>query len=117
MRWLSFGYDNHHSPFYGGVPEVTVLIKQTFIIDGVPVVSLPSITDAPEPEPAKPVGALLSVSETALILGVTEDTIRKWARAGKITSVRLSKVDVRFRQADIDEFIGSRLNRRKSAFR
>jgi excisionase family DNA binding protein len=66
---------------------------------------------------SKPAGSLLSVSEVAIILGVTEDTIRKWARAGKITSVRLSKVDVRFRQADIDEFIESRLNRRRSAFR
>jgi excisionase family DNA binding protein len=68
------------------------------------------------PEP-KPAGSLLSVSEVALIIGITEDTVRKWARAGKITSVRLSKVDVRFRPADVDEFIGSRLHRRKSAFR
>jgi excisionase family DNA binding protein len=72
---------------------------------------------APEPKLEKMPGALLSVSEVASIFGVTEDTIRKWARAGKITSVRLSKVDVRFRQVDLDEFIGSRLNRRKSAFR
>jgi excisionase family DNA binding protein len=71
---------------------------------------------APAPEP-KPPGSLFSVSETAVILGVTEDTIRKWARAGKIASVRLSKVDVRFRQVDLDEFIGSRLHHRKSAFR
>ena len=70
----------------------------------------------PAPDP-KPPGSLLSVSETAVILGVTEDTIRKWARAGKIGSVRLSKVDVRFRQVDLDEFIGSRLRHRKSAFR
>jgi excisionase family DNA binding protein len=65
----------------------------------------------------KPPGSLLSVSEVAMMIGVTEDTIRKWARAGKIASVRLSKVDVRFRPADVDEFIGSRLHRRKSAFR
>jgi excisionase family DNA binding protein len=65
----------------------------------------------------KPPGSLLSVSEVAIILGVTEDTTRKWARAGKIASIRLSKVDVRFRPTDVDEFIGSRLNRRKSAFR
>jgi excisionase family DNA binding protein len=71
---------------------------------------------APASEP-KPHGSLLSVSEAAVVLGVTEDTIRKWARAGKIASVRLSKVDVRFRQVDVDEFIGSRLHRRKSAFR
>jgi excisionase family DNA binding protein len=71
---------------------------------------------APEPKLEKMPGALLSVSEVASIFGVTEDTIRKWARAGKITSVRLSKVDVRFRQVDLDEFIRSRLNRRKSAF-
>src|ERR1700722_17638600 len=72
---------------------------------------------APEPKPEKTPEALLSVSEVASIFGVTEDTIRKWARAGKITSVRLSKVDVRFRQVDLDEVIRSRLNRRKSAFR
>jgi excisionase family DNA binding protein len=71
---------------------------------------------APPPEP-KPPGSLLSVSEVALIIGVTEDTIRKYARAGKIASVRISKVDVRFRPADVEEFIGSRLHRRKSAFR
>jgi len=44
---------------------------------------------APPPEP-KPAGSLLWVSEVALIIGITEDTVRKWARAGKITSVRLS---------------------------
>jgi excisionase family DNA binding protein len=70
---------------------------------------------APTPEP-KPPGSLLPVTEAATIIGVTEDTIRKWARAGKIASVRLSKVDVRFRQVDLDEFIGSRLHHRKSAF-
>jgi excisionase family DNA binding protein len=70
----------------------------------------------PTPEP-KPPGSLLSVTEAAAIIGVTEDTIRKWARAGKIAAVRLSKVDVRFRQVDLDEFIGSRLHHRKSAFR
>jgi excisionase family DNA binding protein len=71
---------------------------------------------APTPEP-KPPGSLLSDTGTATIIGVTEDTIRKWARAGKIASVRLSKVDVRFRHVDVDEFIGSRLHHRKSAFR
>jgi len=71
-------------------------------------------TSAPEP---KPPGSLLSVTEAATIIGVPDDTIRRWARAGKISSIRVSKVDVRFRQVDLDEFIGSRLHHRKSTFR
>jgi excisionase family DNA binding protein len=77
-----------------------------------------AIEEPEKPVPqTKPAGSLLSVTDAATIIGVTEDTIRKWARAGKIASVRLSKVDVRFRQVDLEEFIGSRLHRRKSAFR
>jgi excisionase family DNA binding protein len=92
-------------------PEVRVVVRPIFTF-----VTLPPSTEKSKPE-KKPPGSLLSVAEVASILGVTEDTIRKYAREGKITSVRLSKVDVRFRQVDVDEFIASRLHRRKSAFR
>jgi excisionase family DNA binding protein len=77
----------------------------------------PGQAASPVKRPEKSPNDLLSVPEVAAQIGVTEDTIRKWARSGKITSVRLSKVDLRFRQADINEFIFSRLNKRKSAYK
>jgi excisionase family DNA binding protein len=84
-----------------------VVVRPTFTF-----VTLPVSKKKPEAD-KNPPGTLLSVGQVASILGVTEDTIRKYAREQKITSVRLSKVDVRFRQADVDEFIASRLHRRK----
>jgi excisionase family DNA binding protein len=67
--------------------------------------------------PQKPAPGLVSVSDVAAQIGVTDDTIRKWAREGKLSYVRLSKVDIRFRPEDIAEFISRRLHQAKSIFR
>jgi excisionase family DNA binding protein len=90
--YLRFGYV---PMFFGELGQVAPIVKR------------------PEKSPID----LLTVPEVAAQIGVTEDTIRKWARSGKITSVRLSKVDVRFRQTDLNEFVSSRLSKRKSAFK
>jgi excisionase family DNA binding protein len=63
------------------------------------------------------VGKLLTVEEASQILRVTPDTLRRWSRSGKISCVRLSKVDLRYRLLDIHEFILSRLNKRKSVYK
>jgi excisionase family DNA binding protein len=60
---------------------------------------------------------LWSTEEAGQFLGVTKETVRDWCRDRKLTHVRLSPYDIRIRKADLDEFVGSRLNRRKSAFR
>lgn len=93
-------------------------IKQTFVIDGKETISLPPIPPPRKvPQICTTSGTLLSVTEVATIIGVTPTTIRRWAKAGKLGHVRLSKVDLRFRRADIDEFVGSRLHRRKGVYR
>lgn len=62
------------------------------------------------------VSALVTVEEASKILRVTPDTLRKWSRSGKISCVRLSKVDLRYRHCDLNEFILSRLNKKKSVY-
>jgi excisionase family DNA binding protein len=72
-------------------------------------VGAPNFTDTPE--------HLWSAEEAARFLGIHVETVRLWARQRKISSVRLGKCDVRFRKSDLDEYVESRLNRRRSAFR
>jgi excisionase family DNA binding protein len=50
----------------------------------------------------------LSPSEAAAIVGVHEDTLKRWARDGKIRAFRTPGGHWRFRQADLDEFIAGR---------
>lgn len=55
---------------------------------------------------------LIDVHEAARILNVYVDTVRRWARTGKIKSILISsRGDRRYRLEDIEEFI--RENRQK----
>lgn len=60
---------------------------------------------------------LWTVSELAAFLRVHPGTVRVWVRDRKISYIRVGKSDVRFRKSDIDEYLESRLKRRKSASR
>jgi excisionase family DNA binding protein len=68
----------------------------------------PAFNSAPE--------HLLTCAEAAQFFKVHIETIRIWCRRRKLTYVRLGKCDVRFRKQDIDEFIQSRLNKRRGAY-
>jgi excisionase family DNA binding protein len=59
---------------------------------------------------------LLTSSEAATFLGIHTETMRLWAKTRKISYCRLGKADNRFRQSDLNEFVESRLNYRRSAF-
>lgn len=49
---------------------------------------------------------LLTVTEVAEILGVTEETVRRWLRAGKIEGVMLSrKAGWRVKPEALDRFV------------
>jgi excisionase family DNA binding protein len=59
---------------------------------------------------------LWTVSEAAAFLRIHPETLREWVRGRTISYIRLGVQDVRFRREDIQEFLESRLNRRRSAF-
>jgi excisionase family DNA binding protein len=45
---------------------------------------------------------LLPTSEAAELLGVTDQTLRNWAEAGRIRHIRMPSGQIRFRRQDID---------------
>ncbi|MBF6589098.1 MAG: helix-turn-helix domain-containing protein [Ktedonobacterales bacterium] len=52
---------------------------------------------------------LLTVPEVALQLGVTEETVRRWLRAGDLPGVRLArKAGWRIRAPDLEAFLQAR---------
>jgi excisionase family DNA binding protein len=59
---------------------------------------------------------LLTCQETARYLQLHVETVRDFARKRRISYVRLGRCDIRFRRADLDEFVTSRLNVRRKAF-
>jgi excisionase family DNA binding protein len=59
---------------------------------------------------------LWTCSEAANYLQVHIETVRNYARKRRITYVRLGKCDIRFRKIDLEEFVQSRLNKRRSAY-
>jgi excisionase family DNA binding protein len=53
-------------------------------------------------------GRLLTARDVGDRLGLSIETVLRWARQGKLPAVYLSSRAVRFREADIDAFIESR---------
>jgi excisionase family DNA binding protein len=53
------------------------------------------------PESAK---TLLSVKQVALRLGVTPQSVYRWAREGRLSNIRLSAHAIRFRLSDIIKY-------------
>jgi excisionase family DNA binding protein len=48
---------------------------------------------------------LLSAAEVGAMLEVSDETVRRWADAGKIRHIRLPSGQVRFRRSDIDALL------------
>lgn len=51
---------------------------------------------------------LLSISNTAEILGVSDETLRNWHRDGKLIPIVTSGKHRRYKQSDIDKFMGAK---------
>jgi excisionase family DNA binding protein len=66
------------------------------------------------PNPQKPPGSLSSTEEAAAFLAISAETLRRLCRRKAITFIQVSS-EYRFTKADLNEFIFSRRNRRKSA--
>jgi excisionase family DNA binding protein len=65
------------------------------------------------PIPEKPFGSLLSTQEAAAFLAISAETLRRLCRRKAITFIQVSS-EYRFTKSDLNEFISSRRNRRKS---
>ena len=52
-----------------------------------------------------PEAELLAVSLAASIAGVSVDTLKRWERAGRITSVRTPTNHRRYRRADVEALL------------
>ena len=48
---------------------------------------------------------LLRTSEAATVLGISDETLRRWAADGLIRHVKLPSGQVRFRRSDLDEVL------------
>ena len=72
------------------------------------VVPVESVQSMSGPSNSKIHGALLSVSDVAEALAVSERTVRRMIASGEISIVRLGR-SVRVRQLDIDALIGRQL--------
>lgn len=46
---------------------------------------------------------LLTTTEAANVLGVSDETLRRWAREELIRHVKMPSGQIRFRRADLDE--------------
>jgi excisionase family DNA binding protein len=49
--------------------------------------------------------SLLTTKDVAALLGVSKETVRDWAAAGKLPVVRFSTQTLRYRQADVEALI------------
>lgn len=64
--------------------------------------------ERPQPDPEK----LLTPAEVAALFRVDPKTVTRWAKAGKIGSIRTLGGHRRFRQAEVMELLGSRGDQR-----
>jgi excisionase family DNA binding protein len=62
----------------------------------------------------KPSGALLNTDEAAEYLSISAETLRRLCRRKAITFIQITPSEYRFFQEDLNEYISSRRNRRKS---
>jgi excisionase family DNA binding protein len=52
-----------------------------------------------------PLPPLIGSSEAARLLCVDRDTIRRWAKTGKLNSIKMPSGTRKFRRADIEEIL------------
>ena len=63
----------------------------------------------------KPNAALLNTDEAAEYLSISVETLRRLCRGKAITFIQIIPSEYRFSREDLNEYVSSRRNRRKSA--
>ncbi|WP_345043572.1 helix-turn-helix domain-containing protein [Georgenia daeguensis] len=58
-----------------------------------------------EPRHADVPAGLLTVGQTAALLGVSVDTVRRWERDGRVAGFRTPTGQRRFRQHDVEQLL------------
>jgi excisionase family DNA binding protein len=58
---------------------------------------------------------LLTAREVADLLGVSAETVLRWTRAGKLPSIKLPGGAIRFREEEIESWIGQRAAPRRGS--
>ena len=65
--------------------------------------------------PTKPNGALFNTDEAAECLSISAETLRRLCRRKAITFIQITPSEYRFSREDLNEYVSSRRNWRKSA--
>jgi excisionase family DNA binding protein len=68
-----------------------------------------------EKTPIKSNDALLNTDEAAEYLSISAETLRRLCRRKAITFIQITPSEYRFSREDLNEYVSSRRNRRKSA--
>jgi excisionase family DNA binding protein len=76
--------------------------------------AFPEVPLSSETREEKVPGALLTTEEAAAYLAISPETLRRLCRAKAITFIQATPSERRFAQADLDEYIASRRNKRAS---
>jgi excisionase family DNA binding protein len=58
-------------------------------------------------------GPLLTAREVAELLGVHAETVLRWARRGQLPAIRLPSGQIRFREDEIEAWLGERATPRR----
>ncbi len=64
---------------------------------------------------AVPQGDHLTVGESAQLIGVSVDTLKRWEKAGRITSLRTPTGHRRFRRSDVEALLTAGQHAERSA--
>jgi excisionase family DNA binding protein len=98
---------NIDGPVSDGVPLLFQVVMQPTLMFFKPITA-PASSE-------KPPGALLTTEEAAANLAISPETLRRLCRRKAITFVQIVHSEFRFDRKDLDEFIRSRKNRRKTS--
>jgi excisionase family DNA binding protein len=71
----------------------------------------------PEARQERVPGALLTTEEAAEYLAIAPETLRRLCRQKAITFIQVTPSEYRFTLSDLEEYIGSRRNKRASGVR
>jgi excisionase family DNA binding protein len=95
-------------PVSDGVPLPFQVVIQPTLTFFKPIQAAPASSE-------KPPGALSTTEEAAAYLAISPETLRRLCRRKAITFVQIVHSEFRFDRKDLDEFIRSRKNRRKTS--
>jgi len=89
-------------------------VRLNLINNMLPASAVQQEQDPPAP---KPPGSLLSTEEAAAFLGISPVSLRRLCRRKAMTFIQVLPSEYRFHPDDLDEYVNSRRNRRKSVFK